>query len=170
MNWIFEGEDAAAIVVIGVGATLMLDLFAALRARLTGSPGMNWGKVGRWLGHLPRGHLTLTGPIASVAIPGEVVMGWAFHYGVGIALTAVMTVVLGTDWLGHPPFFPVVGFGVLTVTMPMLTLQPALGMGLAARHAALPWLVRRNSLITHFVFGIGLFLSAVLLNGLKEAI
>jgi len=164
------GLDVIAVIGVGIGATLFLDLFAVVRARLTGKPGMNWGKVGRWLGHLPRGQLVLTGPAASSRLPGEAALGWVFHYLVGILLAAVLTAILGGDWLSNPPFVAVVGFGAMTVVLPLATLQPALGMGLAARKTPFPWAVRRNSLVTHCVFGLGLYLSTVVLSALKTGI
>lgn len=45
-------------VLIGAGATLVMDLWALLLKRLFGLPSLDYALVGRWLGHLPRGRLT----------------------------------------------------------------------------------------------------------------
>lgn len=42
-------------VLIGVGATAVLDLWVQFAKRVLGLPGSNWGRVGRWLGYFPRG-------------------------------------------------------------------------------------------------------------------
>ena len=41
-------------VLIGVGATAVMDLWALLQRRLLGIPSLDFAMVGRWLGHLPR--------------------------------------------------------------------------------------------------------------------
>lgn len=42
-------------VLIGAGATVVMDIWAAARKRLLGIPPLNYALVGRWLGHLTRG-------------------------------------------------------------------------------------------------------------------
>ena len=42
-------------VLIGVGATAVMDLWAVVRTRLLGAPSPDYGLVGRWLAHMPRG-------------------------------------------------------------------------------------------------------------------
>ncbi|CAN5193282.1 hypothetical protein BH10PSE8_BH10PSE8_06290 [soil metagenome] len=44
-------------VVIGVGATVLLDLWGQLLKRAIGWPPTNWAMPGRWLVHLSRGQL-----------------------------------------------------------------------------------------------------------------
>jgi hypothetical protein len=39
--------------IIGIGATLLLDLWGLLLNRIFGLPMANWELVGRWFGHLP---------------------------------------------------------------------------------------------------------------------
>ena len=54
-------------------------------------------------------------------------------------------------------------FGALTVAAPLLLMQPAFGMGLAASRTPKPWQVRSRALLTHLVFGAGLYLSGLAL-------
>ena len=49
-------EFALRIVLIGVGATLLMDGWALL-PRWFGMPSLNFAFLGRWLGNLPRGRL-----------------------------------------------------------------------------------------------------------------
>ena len=42
-------------ILVGVGATAAMDLWAILRTRLLGVPALNYGLVGRWLAWLIRG-------------------------------------------------------------------------------------------------------------------
>jgi hypothetical protein len=46
------------------------------------------------------------------------------------------------------------------VAAPFLLLQPALGAGIAASRTPRPNVARRRSLVTHLVFGLGLYLAA----------
>jgi len=50
--------------------------------------------------------------------------------------------------------------GAVTVAAPFLVMQPALGAGLAASRTPNPAAARLQSLVTHFMFGAGMFLSA----------
>ena len=44
-----------SIVLIGIGATALLDLWMVGRQLVAGVPFANYGLVGRWLGYMPRG-------------------------------------------------------------------------------------------------------------------
>jgi hypothetical protein len=48
-----------------------------------------------------------------------------------------------------------------TVLFPFLIMQPSLGLGVAASRTPNPMQARLKSLVTHTVFGIGLYLSAL---------
>ncbi len=159
-----SGEWQAVTWSLGVGgsATLFMDVVAWLRARLLGQRGLDWALVGRWLGHLARGQLVLPSPQTASPVPFERALGWSFHYGVGVGLAALLWWLLPEEGLDQPPLLLIVGFGLATVLLPMLTLQPGLGMGLAARKAPQPWLARGRSLQTHLIFGVGLYFGAEL--------
>jgi hypothetical protein len=50
--------------------------------------------------------------------------------------------------------------GVGSVVAPFFLLQPALGAGVAGSRTARPAMVRLHSLMTHAIFGLGLYASA----------
>ena len=52
-------ESIVFILLIGIGATLVMDLWALLRKQLFGIAPTNWGMVGRWIGPVSYTHLTL---------------------------------------------------------------------------------------------------------------
>ncbi|MFM4830667.1 hypothetical protein D3C87_798680 [compost metagenome] len=56
--------------------------------------------------------------------------------------------------------------GIGTVVAPFLLMQPCMGAGIAASRTPYPASVRLHSLITHGVFGLGLYLSGWALQGL----
>ena len=56
--------------------------------------------------------------------------------------------------------------GIGTVVAPFLLMQPCMGAGIAASRTPYPASVRLHSLITHGVFGLGLYLSGWARQGL----
>lgn len=151
----------AGVLATGIGATVIMDLYGMARHRLTGVAGLDYALVGRWLGHLPRG--TVRHPAIARAAPvrGEGVLGWSAHYLIGIGFAAMLVAIVGTGWLMAPTPGPALLFGLVSVAAPFLILQPALGAGVAASRTPAPGLARRRSLLTHLVFGGGLYLAAL---------
>jgi hypothetical protein len=52
-------------------------------------------------------------------------------------------------------------YGIGTVVFPFFILQPSLGLGIASSRTPKPMQARLKSLMTHTVFGVGLYLSAL---------
>ncbi|MFC6633908.1 DUF2938 domain-containing protein [Microbulbifer taiwanensis] len=153
-------------VAIGTGATAVMDLWALLRLRLFGVPSLDWAMVGRWLGHIPHGRFVHAGIGAAADVPGERAIGWIAHYAIGILFAALLLSICGPDWVRQPTPLPALVFGLVTVAAPFFIMQPALGAGVAAARTPNPQRARINSLLTHGVFGLGLYLSALLLQKL----
>ena len=157
----YEGaESLLRALLIGVGATAIMDLWALL-LRSFGIPSLDWAMVGRWLGNIPRGQLAHTSIAAAAPVPGERALGWLAHYLVGVLFAALLLTLCGPEWAHQPTPLPALLFGLASVSAPFFIMQPALGAGLAARRTPAPWRARRLSLLTHFVFGIGLYIAAL---------
>ncbi|HET7131874.1 MAG TPA: DUF2938 family protein, partial [Gammaproteobacteria bacterium] len=118
--------------LIGIGATAATDLWAIVRQRWLNVPAPDFGLVGRWLAHMPRGRFRHERIAAAAAVPGERVIGWAAHYLIGIAFAALLLAITGLDWIRHPTVLPALSFGVATVLAPFLLMQPGMGAGIAA--------------------------------------
>jgi hypothetical protein len=147
--------------MIGAGATAVMDVWGVLRRTLFGVPVANYGLVGRWLAYLPRGRF-FHDPIAATSpVRGEEAMGWIAHYLIGMAFAVLLLTMVGLDWVRQPRLFPALLIGVGTVVAPYFILQPAMGLGIAARRAPNPAMARLHSLVTHAVFGLGLYLTAL---------
>ena len=91
-------------------------------------------------------------------------MGWLAHYAIGITFSALMASVIGSAWAASPTLAPAVMFGIVTVTAPLLVLQPALGAGVASSKTNAPLRNSFKSLMNHTVFGIGLYLAATAID------
>lgn len=144
-------------LLIGAGATLGMDAWVVLRTRWLGVPPLDYALVGRWLGHLLRGRFRHDRIGASPPVWGERVVGWVAHYLIGVLFAAVLLVLCGTGWLCRPTLAPALLVGLGSVAAPFLILQPGMGAGIAASRTPNPAAARWHSLITHAVFGFGLY-------------
>lgn len=147
-------------IVVGVGATAMLDAWAVARLRLFGTPLPNYRLVGRWLAHMPKGRFRHAAIASTAPVRGEAVAGWTAHYLIGISFAALLPVLLGPGWFRHPTVLPAVMLGIATVAAPLFLMQPGMGAGFAASCSPRPWATRLQSLVSHAVFGLGLYLTA----------
>jgi hypothetical protein len=156
-------DEWIRLLLIGAGATAVMDVWAVIQ-RALGMATLDYAMVGRWAGHLWRGRFAHAGIGNAAPIPGEQPLGWGLHYAVGIAFAALLVGIQGPGWLHDPAWAPAVAVGTATVAVPFFVMQPAMGAGIAASRTPMPWMNRMRSLLTHAIFGAGLYLSAVLLN------
>lgn len=147
------------VILVGTGATMVTDLWAIARKRLLGIPALDYGLVGRWVGHLATGRVRHDRISTSPAVQGEYVIGWTTHYLIGIAFAALLLGISGAEWIRHPTIGPALLVGVGTVAAPFLVMQPGMGAGIAASRTPRPSAARLQSVITHAIFGLGLYAS-----------
>lgn len=151
-------DDLIRTLFIGAGATLVMDLWAIARNRLLGVPPPDYGLVGRWLAHIAlSGRLRHDRISASPAVRGERLIGWTAHYLTGISFAALLPGVWGSAWIRQPTLGPALLVGIGTVAAPFLLMQPGMGAGIAASRTARPSAARLQSLVTHAIFGLGLY-------------
>ena len=153
-------EIAMRVVLIGVGATLLMDLWALLLKRF-GIPSLNFGMLGRWIGHLPEGKWIHERIAQAAPVKGERLLGWSAHYSIGITFAGLLLATFGLSWARSPSLWPALLIGIGTVVAPLFLLQPALGAGIASSKTPTPVFNCLKSLITHSVFGLGLYLAAL---------
>lgn len=154
------GEFLARTVLIGAGATLVMDAWALLLRRF-GIPSLDFALLGRWIGHLPRGRWRHDGIALTPPIRGERILGWCAHYALGMSFAALLLAAFGLGWARSPSLLPALIVGVVTVAAPLLVLQPALGLGIASSRTPRPLYNSLKSLATHTVYGFGLYLAAL---------
>jgi hypothetical protein len=94
--------------------------------------------------------------------PHECKVGWATHYLIGAGFAVVFVSLMPAGWLARPTLLPALAFGLATVVVPFFTMQPALGLGIASSKTPQPSRARLKSVMTHTVFGVGLWLWASL--------
>ncbi|MBN9268875.1 MAG: DUF2938 domain-containing protein [Mesorhizobium sp.] len=150
--------------LIGVGATALIDIWAILLAALFGLPRPNWGMVGRWVWHLRDGKVFHDDIGKAQPYAHELALGWAFHYLVGLVYGVILVLATGAAWLTAPTFLPAFILGIVTVCFCWFLLAPGMGAGWAASKTPNPTKTRALNLISHTVFAIGLFGTALLIR------
>lgn len=151
-----------AALLIGVGATVIMDLWGMLLRRL-GIPTLNFAMVGRWAGHVMRGRVRHDAIAKAEPVANELVLGWVIHYVIGVLFAVMLVGMVGEGWLSAPTLWPALVWGVATVVAPLCFMQPVMGAGFFASRTPTPGRNCLKSLVTHTVFGVGLFLSAGLI-------
>lgn len=144
-------------VLIGTGATAVMDIWAVVRKRLLGMPSLDYALVGRWFVYLTRGRFRHHPIAASPPVKGERLIGWVAHYLTGILFAAVLLAFWGLGWVCRPALGPALIVGIGSVVAPFFLMQPGMGAGIAASRTPRPAAARFHSLVTHAVFGLGLY-------------
>jgi len=150
-------EYLAGTLFVGVGATAVMDVWGIARRRLLGIAAPDYGLVGRWLAHMLRGRFAHASIAVAAPVRGERAIGWAAHYAIGIVFAALLPAVWGPAWLRQPTLGPALIVGIGTVAAPFLVMQPGMGAGIAASRTPRPSAARVQSLVTHLIFGFGLY-------------
>ncbi|MCF7518109.1 DUF2938 domain-containing protein [Pseudoalteromonas sp. L21] len=153
-------NDIYVITFVGIAATLFIDLYAFLLAKVFKIPSLNFCLVGRWGLGLLDGKFMHQNIAASPVKHFECVFGWCVHYFIGVLFSFLFILLVGIAWLEQPTLIAACIFGLASVCMPFFVMQPALGMGIMATKTANPFQARLKSSVTHLLFGVGLYLSA----------
>lgn len=156
-------------IAIGLGATLLMDLWNLFLKRAFSIPSLNYCLLGRWVSHLPSGTLRHASIAAAPQKAHECTVGWVAHYSIGILLALVFVLFVSGEWIARPTALPALLFGIGTVIFPFFILQPSLGLGIASSRSPNPTQARLKSLVTHTVFGIGLYVCALVVSYLLRA-
>ncbi len=156
-------ETLLQTTLVGVIAILIMDLTAWARQRFWGVAGLDYAFVGRWIGHMRHGRFTHPSIVKADPIHRERALGWAVHYLSGIGLALGLLALSGPHWLSQSAPWLCLSYGVGTVLLPFLLMQPAFGLGVAASKTRQPSVARGRSLISHLSFGVGLWLASLVI-------
>lgn len=151
-----------AALPIGMGATVVMDLWGLLLRRL-GVATLNFAMVGRWAGHALKGRMWHQAIAKAEPVRHELAWGWVIHYAIGVLFAMLLIAMAGESWLQAPTLGPALVVGMGTVVAPLCFMQPVMGAGFFASRTPAPARNCLKSLVTHLVFGVGLFLSAAMI-------
>jgi hypothetical protein len=161
-------EFVLRTILVGAGATVVMDLWAALLRRF-GVPSLDFALLGRWIGHLPEGRWAHESIARAAPVRGERRIGWCAHYSIGIAFAALLLATFGLKWARSPSLLPALFIGIASVVAPLFVLQPALGAGIASSKTQAPLFNSLKSVVTHTVYGLGMYVAAVVTASLLPA-
>lgn len=158
------------VVITGVGATVVMDVWGFIRQRALGISAPNYGLVGRWFAHMALGRFRHASIAAAAPMPCERLIGWAAHYLIGIAFAALLVGIWGLEWLRYPTLAPALLVGIATVAAPFFLMQPGMGAGIASSRTPRPGAARLQSILTHTIFGAGLYAAASMCRFITDLI
>lgn len=148
--------------MIGIGATIMMDIWAFLLKICFDIPSLNYAFVGRWIGHMKNGLFVHNNIARAKSTRAETLLGWFFHYLTGVIFAGALLIIWGNNWLQNPTIAPALILGIGTVLFPFLIMQPCFGLGFGAAKTPAPNIARLRSLMAHTIFGTGLYVSGCL--------
>lgn len=155
---------AASAVLMGGVATLTMDGWNLFLKRALGISSLDYCLLGRWILHFREGTFRHASIRAAAPQAGECAVGWLAHYTIGIVFSLGFLVLAASDCRVRPALLPPLLYGLATVACPFLVLQPSIGLGIASSKAPHPARARMKSIATHAVFGVGLYLSELVVR------
>ncbi|HEX9942270.1 MAG TPA: DUF2938 domain-containing protein [Thermoanaerobaculia bacterium] len=165
-----EASHILGAVAVGIGATLVMDLWNLVLKRAFRIPSLNYCLLGRWLCHMPGGTFRHTSIAAASQKPFECTVGSIAHYTIGVVFAIAFVVLAPGEWLARPTLLPALLYGIGTVVFPFFLMQPSFGLGVAASKTPNPMQARLKSLMTHTVFGVGLYVCALSVSYVLRAL
>ena len=163
-------EPYVAALFIGAGATFIQDLWNWLLFKLFKLPSMSFCLVGRWFSYMRLGVFRHQSISKAQPQSAECWLGWLSHYLIGITFALLLTLPNAGQWQHNPSLGMALLVGIGTVVMPFFLMQPAFGLGIAAAKTPAPTKARVKSLLTHSVFGVGLYLSGCIFSMLSLSV
>ena len=154
-------------MLVGVGGTVVLDVWAEFLARVMGVPATNWAMVGRWLGNMPRGRFVQRSMTNAEPVTGELAIGWVAHYVIGTAYGLFLLAIWGPDWIAQPTLLPPLMLAWALLLSPYFIMMPGMGAGIAGAKTPKPNVTRLKALVAHSVFGFGMYATALALTRVK---
>jgi len=149
--------DLIKFALVGVGGTLVLDLWALFLARVFKVPAVNWPMVGRWIGNMPRGRFFHANMGKVRPVVSEALIGWGAHYVIGIGYGLLILALWGPAWIGSPTLLPPMIVSWALLVAPYFIMMPGMGSGLAGSKTPRPNVTRFKSVVGHSVFGLGMY-------------
>ena len=148
-------------LLVGVLATLTMDVVAVIAFRLgiAGRGPRRTGPelIGRWIGYLLQGKFRHTDIRQTPPLRGELLLGLAAHYLIGIVLTLMYLCLLAVARV-TPTALSAIFYGTATTVLPWFLMFPSQGMGWLGKDAPDDAHLARISLFNHIVFGLAIAL------------
>src|SRR5258706_8489459 len=99
-------EPLISAVTVGLGATVVMDLWSLFLKHAFKIPSPNYCLVGRWLRHMTDGSFTHRSITAAARKPAECATGWIAHYTIGVLFALALVGLATPEWLQSPTLLP----------------------------------------------------------------
>lgn len=156
-------ELVARVALAGAGGSVVMDLWGWAARRSLGVRSLDYGLLGRWVGHVARGRLRHESIVSAEPVRGERLLGWISHYTIGTSFALLLLLTQGPSWVQEPTLWPALAVGWVTLLAPWFVMQPGMGLGIAAARTPRPGAARLRNLASHTAYGLGLYAAAVAL-------
>jgi len=153
-------------VLLGLLATALFDVWMRLQKQL-GGRSLNFAYLGRWIGHFKHLKFMHVQIGQAPAVAHEWLLGVLGHYAIGILIAVILLLAGGSQWMLHPDIGIALMVGMLTVVFPLFIMQPGMGAGIASSNTSQPCMNSLKSLLNHTLFGLCLYVAAVLMSVLR---
>lgn len=154
-------------VITGISATFIMDLWSLFQKHIIHVPPLNYGLVGRWFLWMFRGKFRHNTILSTASVDKEFFIGWVLHYLIGVLFAFIPLLLQGLNWFCEPSLITAILVGLLTLSAPFIIMQPAFGFGFAASRTPRPWLARILGILTHLMYGLGLYIIVIFINSLE---
>jgi len=151
-------------IIIGIAATVILDIWALIAKRAYDAAPANWAMAGRWFAHMKNGRYIHADMAHALPVRGELAIGWIMHYFVGIVYGLMVVAIWYIQNLASPTLLAPFLIGlVLATCAAWFVMQPGMGLGVAASKTPDPLRIRLRNIVNHVVFSFALYVSAIAL-------
>jgi hypothetical protein len=148
--------------LVGIVATVVMDLGRAIASRLGLRGGVDPRLTGRWFAGLLRGRIAHADIAQSEPVRLEMGIALAGHYAIGASLGAPFLLLLErAPAVGRVPL--ALAYGVATTVFSWFVMFPSMGYGVAGARGPAGSRLPLVSTTNHLWFGVGLALCAVAL-------
>lgn len=153
-------------ILLGLLATAFMDIWAALMKVFFSISGLDYRFLGRWIGGFSRGEFTHCNITQSKPFPNELLIGYIAHYSIGVFFALVLVYWKGKSWVEVPTVQPALIVSTVSLVAPLFVMQPAFGFGVASIKIKPTYKLWCKSFMAHTSYGIGLYLSALMIKTL----
>src|SRR2546429_6433061 len=133
-----EAHVIRSAIVVGIGATIAIDLWSLFLKRVFSIPSLSYCLLGRWLRHMPEGTFRHASIAAASRKSFECPAGWIAHYTIGVVFAPVFVVLASADWLARLTLLPSLLYGIAIGVVLLFIMQPSHGLGIAASSTSNP--------------------------------
>ena len=149
-------------IVTGIIATVLFDIFQISISYAYKVNKTKWNLVGRYFIGLKNHKLFVENIESENSIKNELFIGYFIHYSVG-AIYGLIYVIINLLFFDHPSLFLAIFIGFMTVLGAWCYMMPyAYNTGFFASKKEDQFQIMVQNLITHFIFGIGLYIGLLL--------